>query len=404
MHEVYVGRQPILDRSRAVLGYELLFRHGPTAMHASDAGDRATSRVIVNTFTEFGLERLVGSKLAFVNMTRPFLVGTLPLPFGPDEVVLEVLETTSVDDDLLAGLRRLIAAGYTLAIDDYRADDFARTELLLPLVGYVKVDVLDQTDEELVACVEQCRPYAARLVAERVETVETMDRCVALGFHYFQGYLLGRPSVISNPGLAPTAITCMELLTRLTKPAVRFEDLEQIVRLDVALSYRVLRAVNSAASGLVRPISSVREALVLLGHRQLRAWVLLTVLADASEVVEEQLAAAMTRARMCELLAPRVPGLSLDSAFLTGLLSTLDFLLGLSMADVVDRLPLDDTIKQALVERTGPLGQLVTIVAAYEAADLDALGSSPIDLADLASAYLNAVGWSLGMVTNAVNA
>lgn len=404
MREVYVGRQPILDRSLSVLGYELLFRHDPRAEKATSAGDRATGRVIVNTFAEVGLERLVGTKLAFVNMTRPFLVGTLPLPFAPSDVVLEILETIEADDDLLAGLVRLMDAGYSLAIDDFRADDEERTKALLPYATYVKVDVLGQSDDELTACVEQCRAHEVYLVAERVETRETMQRCLDLGFDYFQGYLLGRPAVVSSPGLAPTTVACMELLTRLSKPNVTFDELEQIVRMDLGLSYRVLRAVNSAASGLVRPISSVREALVHLGQRQLRAWVLLMVLADASDVVEEQLSTAMTRARMCELLAANVAGVTTDTAFLGGLLSTLDYLLNMPMTEVVERLPLDDGMRHALVGRNGPLGALIDTVAAYEVADLESLAMSPIDLSKLAPAYLNAVAWSLTTTTQAIGA
>jgi c-di-GMP-related signal transduction protein len=404
VREIYVGRQPILDKSLSVLGYELLFRHSATATEAIANGDRATGRVIVNTFAEFGLDRLVGTKLAFVNMTRPFLVGTLPLPLEPGEVVLEILETISVDDDLLAGLARLEAAGYIFAIDDYRADDLERTVQLMPFATYVKVDVLGQTDAELVSCVEQCRPFAAHLIAERVEDRDTMARCVELGFEYFQGYLLGRAAVISSPSLAPTSVACMELLTRLARPDVEYEDLEEIVRLDVGLSYRLLRAVNAAANGLVRPISSVREALVLLGRRQLRSWVLLMVLADASDGIEEQLSSAMTRARMCELLAPQLPDLPDDTAFLTGLLSTLDFLLNMPMSEVVQRLPLELEVRQALVNRAGPLGQLLDTVAAYEVADLEKLGSSPIDLSKLAPAYLSAVGWSMTTVGSAMSA
>jgi c-di-GMP-related signal transduction protein len=404
VREVYVGRQPILDTSLSVLGYELLFRHSATATRATADGDRATGRVIVNTFAEFGVERLVGKKLAFVNMTRPFLVGTLPLPLEPNEVVLEILETIAVDDDLLAGLARLTAAGYSFAIDDYMANDFERTERLLPFASYVKVDVLAQTDDELIECVRQCRPYMAHLIAERVEDRETMDRCKELGFEYFQGYLLGRAAVISSPSLAPTTVVCMELLTRLSKPDVEFYQLEEIVRMDVGLSYRLLRAVNAAANGLVRPISSVREALVLLGRRQLRAWVLLMVLADASDGVEEKLSSAMTRARMCELLAPQLPDTPDDTAFLTGLLSTLDFLLSMPMSEVVRRLPLEDAVQEALVNRSGPLGELLDAVAAYEVADLEKLRDSPIDLAKLAPAYLSAVGWSLSTVGGALSA
>jgi len=404
VREVYVGRQPIFDRSLSVLGYELLFRHGPDAAFANSAGDRATGRVIVNTFAELGLDRLVGNRCAFVNLTRPFLVGTLPLPFAPSDVVLEILETISVDDDLLAGLERLTAAGYLLAIDDFVADDEERTRKLLPFVTYVKVDVLGQTDEQLVRCVEQCRPYNVHLIAERVEEHDTMRHCVDLGFQYFQGYLLGRPAVVSSPGLAPTTVACMELLNRLSKPDVTFDELVEIVRIDLGLSYRLLRAVNSAAAGLVRPISSVREALVMLGHRQLRAWVLLMVVADASDVVEEQLTAAMTRARMCELLSIYEPSVRADTAFFAGLLSSLDFLLNMPMREVVERLPLEDTIAAALVHREGPLGGLIETVTAYEVADLDALASSSIELSDLAPAYLNAIAWSMSVTTEAMSA
>jgi c-di-GMP-related signal transduction protein len=404
VREIYVGRQPIFDRSRSVLGYELLFRHGPDAAYANSAGDRATGRVIVNTFAELGLDRLVGTKCAFINLTRPFLVGTLPLPFAASDVVLEVLETIAVDDDLIAGLKRLVAAGYSLAIDDYRADDFARTERLLPFATYVKVDVLDQTDDDLALCVEQCRPYKVQLVAERVEDHDMMRRCVELGFEYFQGYLLGRPAVVSSPGLAPSTVTCMELLNRLSKPEVTFDELVEIVRIDLGLSYRLLRAVNSAAAGLVRPIASVREALVLLGHRQLRAWILLMVVADASDVVEEQLTAAMTRARMCELLTKQLRTVRADTAFFGGLLSSLDFLLNMPMSEVVERLPLEETISRALVDREGDLGRLLDTVTAYEVADLDALAASPIELSDLAPAYLNAIAWSMSVMTEAVSA
>jgi c-di-GMP-related signal transduction protein len=404
VREVYVGRQPIFDRSLSVLGYELLFRHGPDAEYASSATDSATGRVIVNTFAEVGLDRIVGSKCAFINLTRPFLVGTLPLPFAASDVVLEVLETIVVDDDLLAGLQRLIAAGYSLAIDDYRADDYERTKRLLPFATYVKVDVLGQTDAELAECVEQCRPHPAHLVAERVEDHETMRRCVELGFEYFQGYLLGRPAVVSSPGLAPTTLTCMELLNRLSKPDVTFDELVDIVRIDLGLSYRLLRAVNSASAGLRRPVSSVREALVMLGQRQLRAWILLMVVADASDVVEEQLTAAMTRARMCELLTPHLRSVRPDMAFFGGLLSSLDFLLNMPMSEVVERLPLDETISRALVAREGDLGRLIDTVTAYEVADLDALASSPIELSDLAPAYLNAIAWSMSVTAEAVSA
>lgn len=396
--QVFVGRQPILDRNLGVLGYELLFRDDPSADSARAQGDRATSRVIVNTFAEFGLDRLVGDKLAFVNMTRPFLVGTLPLPFRAGEVVLEVIDGVDADDDLVAGVRRLVDSGYAIAVDENAAR-------LLPLATYAKIDVLNREPRDVsdgVAAVLAAPRDAGlgpiRLVAERVESRPVMAECESLGFHYFQGYLLARPSVVSSPALTPSTITCMELLNRLTEPGITFEALEEVVRMDVGLSYRVLRAVNSAASGLVRPVSSVRDALVMLGVKQLRSWVLLMVLADATEGEDEQLAMALTRARMCELLVPHFPGAPRESAFLVGLLSSLEFLLGTPMTEVVDRLPLESDVVGALLHREGPLGSMLDVVVAYEMADLEAIAASPVDLGLLSPAYLDAVGWSRATV------
>jgi EAL and modified HD-GYP domain-containing signal transduction protein len=390
---VYVGRQPIVDATQQVLGYELLFRDGPTRNEARSNGDLATTQVIVNTFIEFGLERLVGDKLAFVNVTRPFLVGTLPLPFQPNEAVLEVLEDVVFDESLQKGVRRLVDAGYRIALDDFVPG--GPTTQLLPLATYVKLDVLALQPHELWRVIDSCQKHDVSLIAERVETKDMLTTCIDLGFDYFQGYLLARPSIEDASSLSPSTTLCLQILSELTRPEITYTQLEEVVRLDVGLSYRLLRAVNAAAIGIPRAVSSLREALVLLGLRQLRAWILLMVLADAGEAEPEQLGRAMTRARMCEVLSSHMRDVKSETAFTVGLLSTLDFLLGVPIATVVDRLPLQDEVAEALVHRTGRLGQVLDLVEAYEKQDLMRLIDCPIDLSDLATAYLSATSWSL---------
>jgi len=402
MGRVHVARQAIFDRDLRVHGYELLFRDRADALRSVENGDAATTRVIVNTVTEFGLERLVGDRLAFLNMTRPFLVGSLPLPVEPGHAVLEVLETVRLDDEVVAGVHRLAAKGYAIALDDvlWTPD----VEGLLDVSSYAKLDMAAHTPESLAATAQRFLERGVQCLGERVETPEQLALAREVGCTYFQGHVLAHPDVLSATALGPEQAACMDLLGRLSDPDADVDDVEHIVRLDVALSYRLLGAANSSAAGLHRRVSSVREALVMLGLSQLRSWVLLLVLASSSPASREQLTTALARARTCELLAPRIPGVRPESAFMVGLLSHLDVLLGAPLTEVMERLPIDDTPRAALLNREGPLGRLLDVVLAYEQADMVHLDESPIDLYDLGHAYLTAVAWSLQTYGNVVPA
>lgn len=398
MPAVHVGRQPVYDRALDVVGYELLFRGHPTSTSAERTDDLATTRVIVNTFMEFGLERLVGRRLAFVNLTRPFVIGQLPVPFVPGKAVLEVLETIPTDGEVLDGARALREQGYSLALDDWEDEPDRRG--LLPLVDIVKMDIGRCDVTELERRVRSLRDsFDLTLVAERIETAAEMDLCHRLGFDWFQGYFLLRPDVVSSRTVAPSHLACLQLLGRLSDPDIDLTEIEQVVRADLGLNYRVLRAANAASSGAVRRVESIRDALVMLGMQTLRSWMLLMVLSDATEPDSEQLTAAMMRARTCELLALAAGGIRPESAFIVGLLSTLDTVLGLDMRVVAEKLPLSLELRDALTDRVGPLGALIRTVIALEDRDdaglTRALESLPLDEDEVTRAYLGAIGWAM---------
>ena len=398
MPAVHVGRQPVYDRALDVVGYELLFRGHPTATSAGRTDDLATTRVIVNTFMEFGLERLVGRRLAFVNLTRPFVVGQLPVPFVPGKAVLEFLETIPTDKEVLDGALALKEQGYSLALDDW--EDEPERRALLPLVDVVKMDISSCDPTELEARVRRLREgFDLTLVAERIETAAEMDLCHRLGFDWFQGFFLLRPDVVTARTVAPSHLACLQLLGRLADPEIDLQEIESVVRTDLGLNYRVLRAANAASVGSVRRIESIRDALVMLGMQTLRSWMLLMVLSDATEPDSEQLTSAMTRARTCELIAQKVGGMRPESAFIVGLLSSLDTLLGLRMEVVCERLPLAQELRDALTRRTGPLGSTLRAVLALEDRDdialTEALEGTTITADEITSAYLTAIGWAM---------
>ncbi|WP_432978776.1 EAL and HDOD domain-containing protein [Dactylosporangium sp. CA-233914] len=398
---VHIGRQPIYDWGGHVVGYELLFRGAAEDIEATRRSSYATSQVIVNAFTEFGLEQLVGGRKCFINLTREFLVGDLPLPFDPDHAILEILETVEIDNAVLSGTARLVEQGYEIALDDFVFG--LGHERLLGLAAYVKLDLLIREPDELAEVVEQCRRYpGVKLVAERLETEEHILLAKRFGFELLQGYAVGRPQVLSAVALSPSRLRRLELLGAVTAEEADLTKVVSIVQSDPALSYRVLRATNSAATGLPRKVASVRDAVVLLGSAKIRQWAALMLVSDVAESAsEEQLSSTMARARLCQTVAERL-GLSGEAAFTVGLLAGVAELISEPIAEIAARLPLALEIVEALVDGHGRLGQVLATVRAYELADEQALAASPVSSGELAKAYLSAVGWSMKTIEGAL--
>ncbi|WP_430784410.1 EAL and HDOD domain-containing protein [Actinoplanes sp. G11-F43] len=381
---VHVGRQPIFDANGVVVAYELLFRGRMDAVASGRQDTYATSTVMVNAFTEFGIAEVAGNRPCFINLTREFVTGRLPLPFGPEQVVLEVLETVDVDDEVIAGLTALSEAGYRIALDDFVWG--SGHEQLLGLASFVKLDLLDGDLSRLDEIVAACREYPGiALVAERLET----DAQVAIADHYRmelrQGYALSRPQVLSTPSLSPSRLRRLELVAALMSPDVPMDKVTAIIVSDPALALRVLRVSNSVAAGVVSRISSVRQAVMLVGLNRIRRWATLMVVDDVAEAPEEQLLTALTHARLCENLAPRF-GADPGAAFVAGLVTGMAGLMDMTPAAMAEQLPLTTEVSDAVTRGTGRLGRVMLAVRAYE--DGEPAGD------DLAGLSLDAMRWS----------
>jgi c-di-GMP-related signal transduction protein len=388
---VHVGRQPIFDRTGDVVAYELLFRGSMDAVEAGRRDTYATSQVIVNTFTEFGIDEVVGDRTCFINMTREFLTGELVLPFGPEQVVLEVLETVTVDEEVIAGVTALAAQGYRIALDDFVYG--SGHERLLPLASYVKLDLLHSDEAHLDEIVAACREHpGVQIVAEGLETPTHLALSNRYGFELRQGYVLSRPQVLTATALTPSRLRRLELLGALSAADTDLERVLSIIATDPALTIRVLRASNSVAVGTTAKISSVRQAVVMLGIAHIRQWAMLMVVDDVAEATEVQLAEALTRARLCENVADAF-GAVPDAAFMAGLITSVAAMLGLSPAAMAHQLPLSPDIAGALERGTGPLGQVLRVVNAYERGDLAAVGAAYVGN-DLTGTVIDAMRWS----------
>jgi EAL and modified HD-GYP domain-containing signal transduction protein len=362
--DVYVARQPIFDGQLELWGYELLFRRANENTAVVGDHDAATSTVVINAFTEIGLENLVGDHAAWLNVSRDFVVSKLPLTLPPKRIVLELLEDQRVDDELLTALTQLRELGYTIALDDFTWDD--EHAPLVPHVGIVKIDFLARSEAQIATDVERLRRPGVMLLAEKVETREDYRRALDLGFDLAQGYFFCQPEIVSARGIAPNRLSIVQLVGALQDPLISLTTIEELISRDVALSYRLLRYINSAFFGLRREVDSIGRAVALLGLENIKRWSTLTAFAGIDEKPRELITTALVRARFCELAGSHFGQTNPDQLFTLGLFSVVDALMDMPMPEVLRSIPFPEDMTHALVAGHGPKGELLECALACE--------------------------------------
>lgn len=388
-----VARQPILDGALRRVGYELLYRAGGEQEARFRDHHEATSAVIVDGILDIGMLDLVGNRPAYLNVTCDFLLAMRPLPLPADRVVLELLEDQRVDGKLLSVLSELVAAGFTIALDDFRLTP--ETAPLLQFARIVKLDVLEHQHEQLVRLTERLRTLrpGLLLLAEKVETRADFERCRALGFDQFQGYFFARPELVAGRRLPSQGLNALRTMADINASS-DFEELHRVITRDAGLSMRLLRYANSAYVSLPRRVGSIHETLAWLGTTTVRRFAMMVTLANVLDVPSELLVTALVRARLCQLLSGAPEEAAGNTHFTVGLFSVADAMSGAPMSRVVKELPLRHDVMAALLERTGELGALLTAVIAYQRGEFDNVPAASRLQSRIAAVYRDAVEWA----------
>jgi len=389
--DIFVGRQPILDRRLDVFAYELLFRSSDRnrADHVCD--EDATNQVLSNTFFEIGFTEMVGDALAFINCPRSVLMDESYLP--SDRVVLEVLEHLTVDQALVDGCRARKEQGFRLALDDFIYSPQWRP--LMDIADFVKLDVRESPPDEVERLARDFRERGVRLLAEKVETRQEYEWLRGLGFELFQGYFFSRPEVISTRKIPTGSLAALRMIAEFQKPGASAKKLTEIVSHDVSLSYKILRFVNSAALGLPRKIDSVQQAIVLIGLNPLRQWATLIMMNANEPPPAEVTRNALVRAKFCELIAVETGHDGSAAFFMVGLLSCLEQCLRVPLADALGELSLNDECTAALLSFEGRIGRALRCAVAYETCDWEQIAFEPLPANTLTRLYTEASSWSL---------
>ena len=390
--DVFVGRQPILSPTMKTIGYEVLYRNCELGQAVFTDEDAATATVLLNTYLDIGLEHVVGSHLAFLNIPKQFLLEHYCEALPKNRVVLEILENVEPTAQVMEALSSLAQQGYTIALDDFTYED--RFKPFLEFADIVKIDVLQKSQEQLEREVAQLQDYRVRLLAEKVETPEMFAICKKLGFYYFQGYFFFRPDIIRGKDIPANRIALLELMGKIQDPHTPFKGLVEYIRNDLSLSYKVLRYVNSAYVGLPKRVDSIDHAACMVGIERIRTWATLIIMASGQTQTIEILVMALVRAKMCEQLGQKLNAQTPEKYFTMGLLSVLDALYESPIQDIVDKLPLPDDTKEALVYGTGEMGMVLTCVKAYEEGEWMELKHLQLDPAIIREIYLESIDWA----------
>ncbi len=382
---LYLGRQPILGREQQLLAFALVLQEG---MIASEGTGENVDSPLAQAFAVPASEQPLGPYRAFIQVDRDFLLSELIETLSPALVVLKLKAGLAPTDEVVERCRQLVGKGFVLAVHDNCDTDGAidRAATLIQHAEVVAIDVAVADAAALAARIGQLRSGNKKLLAQNVETARQLELCQSLGFDLFQGYFFARPALNLSQKLKPAQLSLMRLLALAMEDADT-REIENAFKHEPGLTLDLLRLTNSAANGLATRITSLRHAIAVLGRRQLQRWLQLLIYANADSgkaskdphVVSPLLQLAATRGRLMELLADCVQGGNrefADQAFMVGILSLMPTLLGMAMAEILAQLPYAQRVGLALTERSGQLGQLLTLVEATERADQDALAEA----------------------------
>jgi EAL and modified HD-GYP domain-containing signal transduction protein len=363
----YAARQPILDANKNLYAYELLFRDSIDNVFPEIDGDEATSKMIEASKFNMGISGFTGSKPAFINFTLETLIQGYPEMLTNEEVVVEILETVKPGKKLLSICKDLHSKGYTIALDDYEHQSV--WSYFYPFINIIKVDIQQTNFEEVKQIIEAIKDHPhIELLAEKVETYQEYDQALQLGFKYFQGFFFAKPEMVKTKSLSPSQLAMAELLYQISKPELDLASITNVFERDVSLSYKLLRYANSAMFRRHSEVSTIKQALVILGSSELKRFLgLMFAITANPDKPTELIKLAMTRAKFCELIAKDMESkLDVSIAFLTGLLSMIDAILDEKLDIVLNKLPLTHEIKDPLLTQKGVMASIIKLVEFIE--------------------------------------
>ncbi|MEL3974677.1 HDOD domain-containing protein [Rossellomorea oryzaecorticis] len=407
--EVFVARQPIFDVNEEKAAYELLYRHNQLNMFPNIDGDTATADVIINSFLNIGIDALSSGKPCFINFTENLLKLRVPTYFNPREIVVEVLESVEPSKGVVDICLELKKLGYKIALDDFifnESNPFCKE--LMKAADFVKVD-FQSTTEEMRSRIEVLSNLLGyKLIAEKVETELEYQEARHKGYHFFQGYFFSKPKIIASHDVPVYFHSYYSIIQSLEMSEPSIDVISGLIQQDLSLSYKLLKLINSPAYRPKHKIHSIRQAIVLLGLMEIKRWIYVLAVREQvayrEKLENEVITLCLTRAKMCELTAEKIKGTkNTSSYFLTGMFSLMDTILSVPMMKILDDLPLNDEICDALTGKSNELKDMLELVISAEKGDwIDLekkMRSLNLSEQNISESYQQACQWAEELLT-----
>jgi len=348
---IFVGRQPILDVNGDIYGYELLYRNSHKNFFPNVNPEQATIGLLVNTFLTIGIEKVAGNSLSFINFTGELLAQDIFSSLDPEQVVIEVLENVEITPSLLTKLRLLKETGFMIALDDFiLQEQYSVHSELFKIVDFIKVDYVNTTPNERIEIEKHIKRYPSIIMlAEKVETEEQFNAAKASGYKLFQGYFFSKPEIITGIEIPSNVSLHFQIIERFHTEPPNIDEITELIMHDISLSYKLLRLINTLAFGATKRISSIKQAIVLIGLRETKRWVQILALSEMGKGPGKGRTQALadyslTRAKMCELLAKHDGKKNPEEYFFAGMFSLIDVIMNSDWETILQLIPLSDEV------------------------------------------------------------
>ena len=368
--KTFIARQPILDRAKNTIGYELFFRDGINNAFPDISGDVATFRIIVDTFLSSGSRNLTSGKPAFLNFPQNLIVNNSASFLPNDKIVIEILEDVMPGNNVIQSLKKLRAEGYKIALDD-----FIFEESLLPLISIadiIKLDIKLLDFKEIEETMEKVNQnFNIKFLAEKVETIKEFEQSKQLGFSYFQGYFFEQPKIIQNKTSPASQKNIMSLVGEVSKKKIDFQKLQSLIKMDIGLSFRLLRLINSVYYKRAMEINTIKNAIIALGEDKTIRFIMMVAATEmAKGKPDELIKTSILRAIMAELTSPILKSkYSENELFTLGLFSNADAMLGITMENLMNEMPFTTRIKEGLLQKDNNFTSILNLISSFEKVD-----------------------------------
>ena len=396
--DVFVARQPIFNRDKEIVAYELLYRNSlKNFFDPSVSSSKATSILITNSHINIGMDNLVEDKYAFINFDSTLINNDIPSLLNKDSVVIEVLEDVKPDRVFLSNLLALKKQGYKLALDDFTLDyPYQNT---IPLYDIIKVDFMLAGLDGAKKIMDKYKNGKRKFLAEKIETVSEFNTALDMGYDYFQGFFFSKPEIIQGKAATSINMQFLKLKEEINKNEVDFNNISKIIESDIGLSYKLLRLVNSFS--LNSQVSSIRHALAILGVKEIEKWLNFIMISDfVADGADEVVRLSIIRSRFAELIAEHSNQPQMKyQASLVGLFSMIDVVMGKPFDKIFKEIPMSQNVKDAITNKpTSPLYDMFQVVLSYEKADWDTLDNYTSKLllnsSEIPDLYFESVSWA----------